>query len=90
MQPSPVVTLNRAVATAKLHGPAAGLAMMAPLEEKLSGYFHYFGARGAFLLQLGRAAEARAAFDRAIALANTPAEASHIRRHLDRLMRDAR
>ena len=54
MQPSPVVTLNRAVATAKVRGPEAALAMIAPLEDRLSGYFHFFGARGAFLLQLGR------------------------------------
>ena len=89
MQPSPVITLNRAVAVAKLHGPQAGLDMIAPLEDKLSGYFHYFGARGAFLLQLGRNKEARTAFDRAIALANSPAEAAHIRQHLDRLRQDA-
>jgi RNA polymerase sigma-70 factor (ECF subfamily) len=89
MQPSPVVTLNRAVVVAKLQGPAAALAMIEPLENSLSGYFHYFGARGAFLLQLGRDQEARTAFDRAIALANTPAEAAHIRRHLDRLMASA-
>jgi len=89
MQPSPVVTLNRAVVVAKLQGPAAALAMIEPLENALSGYFHYFGARGAFLLQLGRDQEARTAFDRAIALANTPAEAAHIRRHLDRLMASA-
>ena len=88
MQPSPVITLNRAVATAKLHGPEAALAMIASLEKPLAGYFHYFGARGAFLLQAGRAAEARADFDRAIALAATPAQAAHIRRHLDRLTRD--
>src|SRR6185503_7700572 len=86
MQPSPVVTLNRAVVVAKLQGPAAALAMIEPLENSLAGYFHFFGARGAFLLQLGRDQEARIAFDRAIALANTPAEAAHIRRHLDRLM----
>ena len=85
MQPSPVVTLNRAVAVGKVQGPAAALEMIAPLEERLSGYFHFFGARGAFLLQLGRHDEARADFDRAIALAGTPAEAAHIRRHLDRL-----
>jgi RNA polymerase sigma-70 factor, ECF subfamily len=90
MQPSPVVTLNRAVATAKIHGPQAGLAMIAPLEGALSGYFHYFGARGAFLLQLGRTAEARADFDRAIGLAGTPAQAAHIRRHLDRLTQNER
>ncbi|HVW72205.1 MAG TPA: RNA polymerase sigma factor [Rhizomicrobium sp.] len=86
MQPSPVITLNRAVAVAKLHGPAAALELIAPLERPLAGYFHFFGARGAFLLQLGRDREARADFDRAIALANTPAEAAHIRHHLDRLM----
>ena len=89
MQPSPVVTLNRAVAIGKLEGPQVALDMIEPLAERLSGYFHYFGARGAFLQQLGRAAEARAAFDRAIALANTPAEAAHIRRHLDRLMAES-
>jgi RNA polymerase sigma-70 factor (ECF subfamily) len=86
MQPSPVITLNRAVAVAKLQGPAAALELIAPLEEQLAGYFHFFGARGAFLLQLGRDSEARQSFDRAIALANSPAEAAHIRRHLDRLM----
>jgi RNA polymerase sigma-70 factor (ECF subfamily) len=85
IQPSPVVTLNRAVATARLKGPQAGLDMIAPLEERLSGYFHYHGACGGFLLQLGRDGEARQAFDRAIALAGTPAEAAHIRQHLDRL-----
>jgi RNA polymerase sigma-70 factor (ECF subfamily) len=44
--------------------------------------------KGALLLELGRAEEARVAFDRAIALAHTPAEATHIRLHLDRLMKD--
>ena len=90
MQPSPVVTLNRAVAVSKLQGPAAALALIDPLEKPLSGYFYYFGTRGAFLLQLGRNQEARAAFDRAISLANTPAEAAHIRRHLDRLTQEAK
>ena len=40
-------------------------------------------------MQLGRDDEARVAFDRAIALANTAAEAAHIRMHLDRLKRDS-
>ena len=89
LQPSPVVTLNRAVAVAKVRGPAAALAMIESLAPRLSGYFHFFGVKGAFLLQLGRAEEARIAFDRAIALANTAAEAAHIRLHLDRLIRDS-
>jgi len=88
MQPSPVVTLNRAVAVSKVRGAQAALDMIDPLESRLSNYFHYFGVRGAFLMQLGRNDEARTTFDRAIALANTSAEAAHIRMHLDRLMRD--
>jgi RNA polymerase sigma-70 factor, ECF subfamily len=89
LQPSPVVTLNRAVAVSKVKGAAAALEMIEPLEPRLEGYFHFFGLRGALLLQLGRTAEARAAFDRAIALARTPAEAAHIRQHLDRLAQDS-
>ncbi|HEX7011820.1 MAG TPA: RNA polymerase sigma factor [Steroidobacteraceae bacterium] len=86
LQPSPIVTLNRAVAVAKLRGPAAALEMIEPLGERLSGYFHYFGVKGAWLKELGRLEEAREAFDRAIALANTPQQAAHIRSHLDRLL----
>lgn len=89
MQPSPVITLNRAVAVSRVHGPEAALQMIEPLGERLSGYFHFFGVRGALLMQLGRNEEARVAFNRAIALANTSAEAAHIRTHLDRLMQDS-
>jgi RNA polymerase sigma-70 factor, ECF subfamily len=89
MQPSPVVTLNRAVAVSKVRGAEAALEMIEPLAPRLANYFHFFGVRGAFLMQLGRNDEARVAFDRAIALANTTAEAAHIRMHLDRLMRDS-
>jgi len=89
MQPSPVVTLNRAVAVSKVRGAQAALDMIEPLAPRLSNYFHFFGVRGAFLMQLGRNEEARVAFDRAIALANTSAEAAHIRMHLDRLIRDS-
>ncbi len=85
MQPSPVITLNRAVAVSKAQGPAAALAMIEPLADQLDRYFYFHGARGAFLLELERPQEAKIAFDRAIALANTPAEAAHIRLQLDRL-----
>ncbi len=89
LEPSPVVTLNRAVAVSKTAGPEAALALIAPLEERLAGYFYFFGVRGALLMELGRKAEARAAFDQAIALAASPAQAAHIRRQLDRLAEDA-
>lgn len=89
LQPSPVVTLNRAVAVAKSEGPEAALAMVDPLGDKLASYFHFHGVRGWLLMQLGRNADAHGAFDRAIALANTLAEATHIRQQIDRLKADA-
>ncbi|MCA0303569.1 MAG: RNA polymerase sigma factor, partial [Proteobacteria bacterium] len=89
LQPSPVVTLNRAVAVAKVRGPAAALAMVEPLADRLQNYFYFHGVRGALLQQLDRPEDARTAFDRAIALAHTPAEAAHIRQHLDLLDRSA-
>jgi len=85
MQPSPVVTLNRAVAVSKVKGAEAALSMIEPLAQRLSGYFYFHGLRGGLLMQLGRNAEARDAFNHAIALAHTAAEAAHIRSHLDRL-----
>ncbi len=87
LQPSPVITLNRAVAVSKLRGPAAALALIEPLAADLNGYFYFHGLQGALLMQLRRMPEARLAFDRAIALANTAAEAAHIRLQLDRLSR---
>ena len=89
MQPSPVIALNRAVVVGKVRGPAAALAIIEPLADKLDGYFYFHGARGAFLLELGRSAEARSAFDRAIGLANTAAEAQHIRAEIEALSADA-
>ena len=90
LQPSPVVTLNRAVAVAKVRGAAAALELIEPLAPRLTGYFHFFGVKGALLLQLGRAEEARAALGQAMALARTAAEAAHIRSQIDRLVDDSR
>ena len=89
LQPSPVVTLNRAVAVSKTKGPEAALAMIEPLGERLAGYFYFHGAKGSLLLQLDRKREARESFDRAIALATTAAEATHIRAHIDRLIAES-
>ncbi|HZF16644.1 MAG TPA: RNA polymerase sigma factor [Steroidobacteraceae bacterium] len=88
MQPSPVVTLNRAVAVSKLRGASEALAMIEPLAAKLDGYFYFHGVKGALLEQLGRIAEAREAFNQAIAIAQSAHEAAHIRRHLDQLSPD--
>jgi len=85
LQPSPVVTLNRAVAVWKLRGPEAALEMIDPLESELGGYFYFHGLRGVLLKQLNRLDDARDALNRAIALATSVTEANHIRRELDRL-----
>lgn len=84
-EPSPVVSLNRAVAVSKVRGPDAALQMIEPLAASLSGYFYFHGLRGALLEQLGHKDEARRALQQAIGLATTAAEAAHIREHLDNL-----
>jgi RNA polymerase sigma-70 factor (ECF subfamily) len=85
LQPSPVITLNRAVAVEKVSGAVAALALIEPLEPRLSAYFHFYGVKGWLLSELGREAEARTAFNQAIALARTAAEAAQIRKRLDGL-----
>ncbi len=89
MHPSPVVKLNRAVAVSKVSGSAAALEMIEPLASDLASYFYYHGVKGALLSQLNRKDEARVAFNQAIALAKSPAEATHIRRQLDNLERES-
>ncbi len=65
--PSPVITLNRAVAHSMAHGPAAGLALLDTIAgaEALANYAPLPAARADFLFRLGRLAEAREAFLRA-------------------------
>src|SRR5215207_9502351 len=70
--PTAVVALNRAVAVAELHGPAAGLAEIDGLD--LPGYHLFHAARADLLARLGRTGEARAAYRRALELATNPAE----------------
>lgn len=85
MQPSPVVTLNRGVAVWKSRGADAALELIEPLAEKLDKYVYFHGTRGALLKETGQLEEARQAFDRALALSNTPAEAALIRQELVKL-----
>ncbi|HEV2738070.1 MAG TPA: sigma-70 family RNA polymerase sigma factor [Candidatus Elarobacter sp.] len=77
--PSPVVALNRAVAIAQADGPAAGLAAMnAAGVTELDGYHLYHAARADLLAQLGRRAEARAAYVTAAGLARNEREAEFL------------
>ncbi|WP_225638695.1 RNA polymerase sigma factor [Streptomyces solaniscabiei] len=74
--PSPVVELNRAVAVSMAEGPAPALALVDALaaEPALRGYHLLPSVRGDLLLRLGRAAEARAEFERAASLARNERE----------------
>ncbi|MCM3697313.1 RNA polymerase sigma factor [Microbacterium oleivorans] len=82
---SPIVRLNRAVAIAELHGAATGLEEIAPLAGALSGYHAFHAARADLLRRTGRLDDARAAYDRAIALAGNAAERTYLARRRDDL-----
>jgi RNA polymerase sigma-70 factor, ECF subfamily len=76
MTGSPVVELSRAVAVGMADGPAAGLALLRPLEAggALAGYYLLPAARADFLRRLDRSAEAADAYEEALALAGTGPE----------------
>jgi RNA polymerase sigma-70 factor (ECF subfamily) len=82
MTPSPVVLLNRAVATRYVVGPEAALAEITPLAAELDGYRLFHALRAGLLTGLGRDEEARAASERALALAGNPAERELLARRL--------
>jgi RNA polymerase sigma factor (sigma-70 family) len=82
MAPSPVVLLNRAVATRFVHGPEAALAEVEPLAAELDQYRLFHALRAGLLAGLGRDTEAAAASERAIALATNPAERELLARRL--------
>ena len=74
--PSPVVALNRAVAVGLAEGPAAGLAELERLaaEPQLARYGYLAAARADFLRRLGRADEARLAYEEALLLTENEVE----------------
>ncbi len=82
MTPSPVVQLNRAVATRFAVGPQAALAEVEPLADQLGEYRLFHAVRAELLAAVGRSTEARAANERALALAANPAERELIARRL--------
>jgi RNA polymerase sigma-70 factor (ECF subfamily) len=80
---SPVVELSRAVAVAEAEGPGAGLAIIDGLD--LDDYRYLHSTRGELLRRLGRTAEARDAFSRALALVDDEAERRLLERRLQEL-----
>jgi RNA polymerase sigma-70 factor (ECF subfamily) len=82
LEPTPVVALNRALAVAELHGPAAALAEIEPLGERLASYHLFHAARGELLRRLGRRGEAEEAVRRALDLTQNPAERELLERRI--------
>jgi predicted RNA polymerase sigma factor len=82
LQPSPVTGLNRAIALRYAHGPEPALAQLDQLGDALDGYHLYHATRAELLRALDRPDAARAADQRALALAANPAEIDLLRHRL--------
>lgn len=88
LQPSPVVTLNRAVAVAMVNGPGAALAIVDALaaDGELEGYHLLHAARADFARRMGAFTEAERSYQRALELVGNDSE----RRFLERRLREVR
>jgi RNA polymerase sigma-70 factor (ECF subfamily) len=87
LEPSPVVDLNRAVAIAMRDGPVAGLERIDAIlgRGELSDYHLAHAARADLCRRLGRTAEARASYERALELARQETERQFLERRLREL-----
>jgi RNA polymerase sigma-70 factor, ECF subfamily len=79
VQPTPVVSLNRAVAMAKASSSEAALAYLDRLSDSLVNYIYFHATRASLLLDVNRPEEATAAYGRALLLGPTRQQAEHIR-----------
>ena len=88
VQPSPVVSLNRAAAVAMVDGPERGLALIDVLAAggELDRYYLLHAARADLLRRLGSPAAAAQSYERALELVTNDAE----RRYLERRLREVR
>jgi RNA polymerase sigma-70 factor (ECF subfamily) len=86
--PSPVIELNRAVAVAMRDGPAAGLALIDALLARgaLADYHLAHSARAELCRRLGRTADARASYSRALELARQEPQRRFLERRLSELL----
>jgi RNA polymerase sigma-70 factor (ECF subfamily) len=83
---SPIIVLNRAIAVAELDGPEVALAAVDGLAGRLAGYHAYHAARADLLRRLGRRQQARAAYRKAIELADNTAEIASLTRRREELV----
>jgi RNA polymerase sigma-70 factor, ECF subfamily len=86
LDPSPIVSLNRAVAVAMVDGPQVGLALIDALAGDLDGYHLFHAARADLLRRIGSSPEAAKSYRRALALVTNESE----RRFLERRLHEVR
>ncbi|NJR26363.1 MAG: RNA polymerase sigma factor [Richelia sp. CSU_2_1] len=84
LQPSPIVSLNRAVAIAMVEGPQTAIALLDAIGPELDSYHLFHAARADLLRRIGASAEAAQSYERALALVTNDSE----RRFLDRRLRE--
>lgn len=82
LQPSPIISLNRAVAIAMVDGPQAGLALMDALAAELENYHLFHAARADLLRRAGAFVEAAKSYERALALVTNESECRFLERRL--------
>ena len=85
VEPSPVVSLNRAVAVAMKDGPEAGLSLIDVLESDLAEYHLFHAARADLLRRNGSNQDSAASYRKALTLVTNESE----RRFLERRLREA-
>lgn len=84
LEPSPIVSLNRAVAIAMVDGPQAALVLMEAIATELDGYHLFHATRADLLRRVGAFTEAAHSYRRALALVTNDSE----RRFLERRLRE--
>ena len=84
LQPSPIVSLNRAVAIAMVDGPESTIAHLEAIAPELDSYYLFHAARADLLRRMGASTEAAHSYERALALVTNDSE----RRFLDRRLRE--
>lgn len=80
VDPSPLVSLSKAIAVSEFDSPQVALAMTDRLSDALDGHHAFHATRAELLRRLDRPADACAAYDRAIELAGNSAEVAHLTR----------
>jgi len=85
VMPTPVVSLNRAIAIGEIEGPEAALTVLDAIAADLDGYHLMHATRGAMLRRLGRRVAARAAYERAANLATVEADQRFLAQQIEQL-----